>query len=314
MSTLASSILSIDISKDHLDTDAWPKPWRRRLANDALGIERIMAEAKQRVALVVFEATSVYDRRLMRALETAGVPYHRANPRKARDFARSSGFLAKTDRVDAAMLAEYGRAVALRVTEPVSPERQALRPLLARRDQVVAMRKQEITRLQQIEDETIRTEMQALIDVLSARIAGYEARIQAALAAHPELANATRLLASAPGVGLVTAANLLAGLPELGCRCPKTIAALVGLAPLARDSGRFRGQRRIWGGRRNIRRLLFLAARHAANSPAFSIFAQRLRDAGKPPKKVRIAVARKLLLALNAMLKENRPFKNEVIA
>lgn len=312
MNTLASSILSIDISKDHLDTDAWPQRWRRRLANDADGIGRIVAEAKRQGAFVVFEATSVYDRKLMRTLEAAGVPYHRANPRKARDFARSSGFLAKTDRVDAAMLKEYGRAVDLRMAEPIAPERQALRPLLARRDQLVEMRKQETTRLQQIEDETIRAEMQALIDVLKARIADYEARIQAALAAHPELVHASRLLASAPGVGLVTAANLLAGLPELGRRCPKTIAALVGLAPLARDSGRFRGQRRIWGGRRNLRRLLFLAARHAANSPAFSAFAQRLRDAGKPPKKVRIAVARKLLLALNAMIKENRPFKEAI--
>lgn len=202
--------------------------------------------------------------------------------------------------------------VALRVAEPVPPERQAVRLLTARRDQLVAIRKQETTRLQQIEDEAIQAEVEALIDILKTRIADYDARITAALDADADLARASRLLTSAPGVGLVTAASLLAGLPELGQRCPKAIAALVGLAPLARDSGRFRGQRRIWGGRRNIRRLLFLAARHAANSPAYSAFAQRLRDAGKPPKKIRIAVARKLLLALNAMLKENRPFKETI--
>ena len=106
MSTLPSSVLSIDISKDVLDTDAWPKPWRQRLSNDAQGIAAVVAEAKRREAFVVFEATSVYDRGLMAGLDTAGVAYHRANPRKARDFARSSGFLAKTDRMDAAMLAQ----------------------------------------------------------------------------------------------------------------------------------------------------------------------------------------------------------------
>jgi transposase len=312
MSTLPSSILSIDISKDHLDTDAWPKPWRQHLGNGSVGFARIVAEAKQREAFVVFEATSVYDRKLMVALEEAGVSYHRANPRKAREFARASGFLAKTDGVDAAMLAQYGRCVPLAVAEPVGPDRQALRALIDRRDQLVGMRKQEQTRLHQVDAVAIRAEMQAHITEISARIARYEAEIKAHLAAHPKLAGVAHLLASAPGVGLVTAASLIAFLPELGARCPKTIAALVGLAPLARDSGRFRGQRRIWGGRPAIRRLLFLAAQHAAKSKAFSAFAERLRQAGKPPKKVRIAVARKLLLALNAMLKENRPFKDAI--
>ena len=310
MSTLPASVLSIDISKDHLDTDAWPSPWRRRLDNDASGLARIVAEAKRRQAFVIFEATSVYDRKLMAALEAAGLPYHRANPRKAREFARASGFLAKTDRVDAAMLAQYGRCVPLAAAEPVAPERQALRALIDRRDQLVALRKQEQTRLHQAASEAIGAEMATLIADITARIQAYEADIEAHLQAHPALAATARLLASAPGVGLVTAASLIAGLPELGRRCAGTIAALVGLAPLARDSGRWRGQRRIWGGRASIRRLLFLAAQHAARSNAFSAFARRLRDAGKPPKKVRIAVARKLLLALNAMVKDKRPFRN----
>jgi transposase len=301
-------VLSIDISKDSLDTDAWPKPWRRRVGNDAAGICAIVAEAKRRKAFVVFEATSVYDRSLMAALAAEAIAYHRANPRKARDFVRSSGFLAKTDRLDAAMLAQYGRSVELRAAEPVAPERQALRALIDRRDQLVSLRKQERTRRHQIADETIREEVAESIVHFTRLIAGYEARIRGHLKAHPDLQKSVQLLSSAPGVALITAASLVAFLPELGRRNAKAISALVGVAPLARDSGRMRGQRRIWGGRRPVRSLLFLAARHAEKNAAFEPFAQRLKDKGKPTKKVRIAVARKLLIVLNTMIANDRPF------
>lgn len=308
MSTLPSSVLSIDISKDILDTDAWPKPWRRRVGNDSAGIGAILVEAKRRAAFVVFEATSVYDRSLMAGLDAAGIAYHRANPRKARDFARSSGFLAKTDRMDAAMLAQYGRSIALRPSEPVAPERQALRALIDRRDQLVTMRKQERTRRHQIADKTIGEEVSENIAHLTRQIARYEMRIRTHLKAHRELLRSVQLLSSAPGVALITAASLVAFLPELGRRSAKAISALVGVAPLARDSGRLRGQRRIWGGRRSVRSLLFLAARHAEKNAAFEPFARRLKDRGKALKKVRIAVARKLLIVLNAMIANDRPF------
>jgi transposase len=301
-------VLSIDISKDSLDTDAWPKPWRHRLGNDAQGIAAIVAEAERRKAFVVFEATSIYDRALMAGLDAAGVAYHRANPRKARDFARSSGFLAKTDRLDTAMLCQYARSIVLRPSEPVAPERQALRALIDRREQLVSMRKQERTRRHQIADETIRAEVSENIAHLTRQIAAYEKQIKAHLKAHSELFKCVQLLSSAPGVALVTAASLVAFLPELGRRSAKAISALVGVAPLARDSGRMRGQRRIWGGRRAVRSLLFLAARHAEKNAAFEPFAQRLKDKGKPPKKVRIAVARKLLIVLNTMIDQGRPF------
>jgi len=310
MHTLPHAIVSIDISKDHLDTHGWPTVWRRRLANDAAGVAAIVKKASQDGAFVVFEATSVYDRKLMAALDKAGLAYHRANPRKAREFAKAAGFLAKTDRVDAAMLAEYARRIPLAPAEPACPARQALRQLVDRRDQLVGLRKQEATRLKQIETAAIRTEMETMLAEIETRIETYEAHIKAHLEAHPELAHPARLLASAPGVALITASSLLALLPELGRRSAKAITALVGLAPLARDSGRWRGQRHIWGGRRKLRVLLFLAARHAAKHPAFAPFAKRLEQAGKPIKKIRIAVARKLLLALNAMLSENRPFQD----
>lgn len=308
MSTLPSSVLSIDISKDILDTDAWPKPWRHRQGNDAKGIAAIVAEAKRRQAFVIFEATSVYDRALMRGLDAAGLAYHRANPRKAREFARASGFLAKTDRLDTAMLAQYARCIMLRPSEPVAPERQALRALIDRREQLATMRKQERTRRHQIADAAICAEVGENIAHLSRQIKSYETQIKAHLKAHPELLKSVQLLSSAPGVALVTAASLVAFLPELGRRSARAISALAGVAPLARDSGRMRGQRRIWGGRRAVRSLLFLAARHAEKTAAFAPFAQRLKDKGKPIKKVRIAVARKLLIVLNTMLSRQRSF------
>lgn len=306
-----TQILAIDISKDHLDTDARPTPWRQRLTNTEAGIARIVARARQMQAFVVFEATSVYDQPLMAALEAAGLAFHRANPRKAREFARAAGFLAKTDRVDAAMLAEYAQRLEPAAHVPLSAARKALRALTDRRAQLVDMRKQEQTRLQQTADADIQAEIATAIAALTSRIASYDARIKALLEADAELAQPARLILTTPGVAELTAATLLAHMPELGRASAKTIAALAGLAPLARDSGRWRGQRRIWGGRRPVRRLLFLAARHAAKSPRFSAFADRLRAVGKAPKAILIAVARKLLVALNAMLKTNTPFRHQ---
>jgi transposase len=270
-----------------------------------------VAEAKKRQATVIFEATSVYDLRLIRALDEAGVPYHRANPRKARDYARSAGFLAKTDKVDADMLAHYAAHVPLPLTEPIPKARQELRILLDRRHQLVEMRKAEEIRLKQIEAPAIIAEIKEHIAALKSKIAQYDAEIAEGLD-KPELAMPARHLKSAPGVAKTTAAGLLALLPELGRRSAKTIAALAGLAPLARESGRFRGKRRIYGGRPMVRRLLFLAARHAARHPAFKDFAGRLEALGKPKKLILIAVARKLLITLNAMMKENRPFQEAI--
>ena len=309
MTNLPHQVLSIDISKDHLDTSAWPKPWRRHLPNSSVGIARIIDQAKARGAVVVFEATSIYDRPLMAALDEAGLPYHRANPRKAREYARAAGFLAKTDRVDSDMLASYAAHVPLALAEPVAPERQALRVLTDRRAQLVEMRKAEQVRVQQTSAAAVREEIETHLAELGARIAAYEAQIAAALK-QAALAEPAAHLISAPGVGLLTAATLLALLPELGRRSSRRIAALVGLAPLARDSGRRRGQRHIWGGRSGVRRLLFLAARHAARDAAFSGFAARLTAARKGRKLVLVAVARKLLVVLNAMLREQRGFRS----
>ena len=308
MTTLAHSILAIDISKTYLDVSTLPDRRRWRVGNDAPGIARLLAQARRRAATVIFEATSVYDRALIEGLDAGGLAYHRANPRKARQYARAAGFLAKTDRVDADMLAAYAASVPLALAEPVPAERQAVRRLVDRRDQLVAMRKAELVRRQQIAEPEIQAELDDHIAELTQRIARYEARIDQAMQ-HHRLAPLRDWLISAPGIGALTSAALIAALPELGTRSAKTIAALVGLAPLARDSGKLRGRRAIWGGRARVRRLLFLAARHAMKNPAFKPFAERLIDAGKPRKVVLVAVARKLLIVLNTMLKEQRPFR-----
>jgi transposase len=307
MSILPASILSIDISKDFLDTQGLPQNWRRRLGNDPEGIAIILAEAKKRQAMVIFEATSIYDRGLIQALDATSHPYHRANPRKARDYAKAAGFLAKTDRVDADMLAHYAAHVPLPFTEPVPERQQKLRGLIDRRHQLVEMRKAEEIRLKQAHDAAIIAEMKDHIAGLTRMIENYDVRI-ADMLEESQLTEPGNHLQTAPGIGPLTAATLLAFLPELGRRSAKTIAALAGLAPLARESGRFRGKRRIYGGRPAVRRLLFLAARHAAKHPAFQHFAKRLEAAGKAKKLIRIAIARKLLIALNAMVRENRPF------
>jgi transposase len=308
MSTIAHSILAIDISKDRLDISTLPARRRWSCGNDTEGLARVVGQARRQQATVIFEATSVYDRGLIKALDAAGLPYHRANPRKARQFARAAGFLAKTDRVDSDMLAAYAASVPLSLAEPVAAERQAVRRLLDRREQLVAMRKAEMVRRQQIDDPEIAGEVDDHIIELTRRIDDYEARIEEAMR-HSTLAPIKTWLVSAPGVAGLTSAGLVAGLPELGRRSAKTISALVGIAPIARDSGKLRGRRTIWGGRAHIRRLLFLAARHAMKNPAFKPFADRLLEAGKPRKLVIIAVARKLLVVLNTMVKEQRPFR-----
>jgi transposase len=308
MTTLQQSIFAIDISKEHLDVSTLPYRRRWRTANNRASIARLVKSARRRGAMVIFEATSIYDRDLIAALDADAVPYHRANPFKARQFARAAGFLAKTDRVDSDMLAAYASSVPLPLAEPVAAERQVVRRLLDRREQLVAMRKGEQVRRQQTDEPEILAEVDDHIAALTRRIDDYEAKIAHAMK-HERLAPLAANLISAPGIGPIISAGLIAGLPELGARNGKTIAALVGLAPLARDSGKLRGRRAIRGGRRRIRRLLFLAARHAMKHPAFKPFADRLLEAGKARKVVLIAVARKLLLVLNRMLKEDRAFQ-----
>lgn len=304
------SWIGIDIGKFHLDVFDNGRTFR--LDNDEEGIAELMARLAARKVSVVFEATGVYDRKLRRALQAETIRFERVNPRKARQFAEAAGFLAKADHLDPRMLAAMGRAISTVKTTPITPEdedRQHLADLHRRRDQLVAMRKQERARLVDA-PEYLRADLEAHIAWLDQAIRDIERRCREAVLASDEFRRRDEIIRSAPGIGPVAATTLIALMPELGQRSPKIIAALAGLAPFNAESGQFRGKRRIKNGRRRVRDALYMSAVTAARSyPRFRTFYRRLVDAGKPPKVAIIALARKLLVILNAMLRTQTLFQ-----
>ena len=307
--TIQPGFVGCDISKDHLDIfdDAIGKP--ERIVNDAAALTPLIERWKDRNILVLFEATGPYDACLRRALAAARIPFARVNPARARDFARATGRLAKTDAIDAQMLAAMARALRPAGEPAPSPERETLARLHKRRDQLVAMRKQERTRLAAIDDLLIAEDIKAHIAWLGSRIVEIERQTRDLIAATDQLSEDQRLLRSVPGIGPVAAATLISLMPELGSRSPKTIAALAGLAPFNVDSGQFRGRRVIRGGRRRIREALYMAAITAVRSRhRFARIYKDMIKAGKPPKLALIAIARRILVTANAILRDRTPF------
>jgi transposase len=299
--------VGIDVSKLHLDVfDAGVS---ERLANTPDVCAALAARLAYARRFVLFEATGAYDRRLRDALVRAGARFARVNPGRARDFARAAGFLAKTDAVDARMLAAMGQALAPNPDAAPDRDRERLAELVKRRDQLVRMRAQESVRRRECANSDVRADIDGHLAWLDRRIAQIEIRIKALGKASATIAAQIKRLQSAPGVGPVTASVLVALMPELGARSPKTIAALAGLAPLNADSGQRRGQRRIRGGRRRVREALYMAALSASRSKSpLGHFYRRLRQSGKSAKQAIIAVARKLLVTLNAMARDNAAF------
>lgn len=306
---ITSSWIGIDISKAWLDI-ADPALGRvDRITNCEPAITAFARTLTERGTTVVFEATGAYDTCLRHALAAAGIACVRVNPQRARDFARATGRLAKTDAIDASMLAEMGRALSLCPDPEPDPTREKLNLLNKRRDQLVAMRQQEKVRRMEAVDATILASLDVHLAWLNQAIVDTEAMIRDLVRASSELAGAEELLRSAPGIGQVAAAVLIGLLPELGHRSSKQIAMLAGLAPLNQDSGTKRGQRSIHGGRRRVRQALYMAAvvTLRTRSP-LKAFYDRLRNAGKPPKVALIALARKILVILNAMVRSKTPY------
>jgi transposase len=305
---MAQSIIGVDVAKDWID--ARPRGGKlERIAMEEAALRRFGEAAARDGARVVFEATGGYDRPLAAALAAAGVAHARVNPARARHFARANGIAAKTDRVDAGVLAERGARLELAPAVPLSPARRALQALATRRRQLVGMRKQELTRSQQTQDPLARASIARVIAFFGSEIKDLEDRIAAAVAADPALAEPARRLRTVPGVGPVVAAGLLAELPELGRVDRRTIAALAGLAPVADDSGHRRGPRKIAGGRPVPRSLLYIAALHASRrDPGFRAFRTRMQANGLTVKQALVATARKLLTVLNAMLRTGTDF------
>jgi transposase len=300
--------VGVDVSKDWLDLYE-PGRGEQRIANGGRALTAFARRAARQGAWVIFESTGGYDRPLCETLERAGVRFSRVNPARARDFARAIGVAAKTDRIDARILALMGERLRPAPTEPVPAARRALQAQATRRLQLVEMRKQEATRLQQTADARARADIRSHIAFLGRRIARFDARIAELVTGDEAFARTARRLRTAPGIGPVVAATLIAELPELGRLDRRRIAALVGLAPVARDSGKRNSPRAIAGGRPVLRRMLYLAALQASRRhPRFMAFRARLQDQGKPPKVAIIAVARKLLATLNAMLRSQTDF------
>ena len=280
-------------------------------ANTPEGIAALALElARQSVDLAVYEPTGGYERPLAEALSAAGLPARPAHPNRVRAYARARGQQAKTDPLDAQILAQYGadivRPQMAEQVDPASdahaPQRAELRDLLRRREQLVKQRTQEKLRQDKGASADAQASVLRNIAWLDEEIARLEEAYQALLRSVPALSEAAERYRSVPGVGLLTAATLVAELPELGRCASKDLVALVGLAPWARDSGRQRGRRRVQGGRGRIRRVLYLAAQSAARHHAqLREFYQGLRSRGKPGKVALTAVMRKLVMQLNAI-------------
>lgn len=297
----------VDVSKHHLDVCVGVEA--RRVANDAAGWDELtaMLEAVD-VDLVVVEATGGYERGLVCALQGAGVAVARVNPRQARDFAKSMGVLAKTDQVDARTLRDFAdvlarhKARAQYITPMVEQARQELSELMTRRRQLVDMRVAEHNRLEHAGAKAARS-IHSVIKVLDKQIAAVEQHIDDHMDRH--FKTQRTLLDSVKGVGPVTILTLTAALPELGKLGRRQVAKLVGVAPLADDSGRRQGKRMIWGGRAGVRSVVYMAAVVAMrHNPVIREFYERLLAAGKPKKVAIVACMRKLPTILNAMLQD----------
>lgn len=304
------TFIGIDVSKDSLDLCALPGGESRRFGNEASGIESMVTAIKElSPSLVVLEATGGWEVPAVSALGEAGLPVVVANPRQVRDFAKATGQLAKNDALDAGILAKFAQMVRPPVRPLPDKESRALGEMVARRRQILGMVTMEKNRLPQAVG-TVRQDIESHILWLEKRLKDLDKQLHALLRTSPLWREKDDLLQSVPGVGPASSAALLADLPELGTLNRRQIAALVGVAPFARDSGRWQGKRSIWGGRSAVRTALYMAALVASRyNPMIRAFYKRLRDAGKAAKLALTACMRKLLTILNSMLKHRTPWR-----
>lgn len=312
--TLPLNYAGCDVSKAFLDLaiiDGERTAFERRFTNDPAGVRALTAALRRHhVALTVFEPSGGYERVLAKALDDGRLPARRMNARQIRDFARGLGLLAKTDRIDARVLARYACAVRPEA-RPGAPEAvRELRAWTRRRRQLVETRKREKQRLSNAEQDLLRRDIEDEIERLSTKIGAIEQTIRSLIERDPDLKNRSLLLGTLPGFGPASTANVLAETPELGSLTGKAAANLLGVAPHACDSGAMRGRRRCYGGRKTLRDALYMASLSAIRSTQrWRRLYERLREAGKPHKVALIAVMRRLFETANAMLRDNKPFE-----
>jgi transposase len=296
--------VGIDVSKASLEVAVRPGGQHWSTANDEREMP-ILVDALRQIdpTLIVVEATGGLQTLVVAELSTAGLPVAVVNPRQARDFAKATGRLAKTDPIDANVLAHFAEAIRPEVRELKDEETQLLTALMSRRRQIVDMLTAEKNRLI-MAPKGIRKEIKKHIEWLEARVELMNRQISDAIGKNPEWREKDSILRSTPGVGPVLSVSLLAGVPELGKLNRQRLAALVGVAPLNSDSGLFRGTRKVWGGRAQVRAVLYMATVSASRANSvIRAFYQRLIAAGKKPKVALTACMRKLLSILNTMIK-----------
>jgi transposase len=310
-----SRFVGIDVSKDELETAVRPSGEHWTTQYTELEVANLVSRLNDlQPVLVVLEATGGYEAPLAAALAAAGLPVAVVNPRQVRDFAKSNGRLAKTDRIDAAVLAHFADSNRPAPKPLPDEQSQRLAALLSRRRQVIEMLKAEKQRLAKALS-NVRPHIQAHIAWLEQELDDLNRELEQAVKDSPLWRDKENLLRSVPGVGPVFARTLLADLPELGQLNRKGIAALVGVAPFNQDSGRKRGRRIVWGGRSNVRSVLYMATLAATRyNPVICTFYQRLLAAGKPTKVALTACMRKLLTIVNAVVAKNTAWRNGPVA
>ena len=307
--------VGIDVAKAQLEIALRPLGERWAVTNDDTGITALVRRLQEIVPqLIVLEATGGYQRAVVAALATAGLPVVVVNPRQARDFAKATGQLAKTDALDARALAHFAEAIRPAPRPLPDTQTEELRALLARRRQLVGMRTAEQNRLGSA-PRRLQADIQVHITWLNERLAALDDDLDTTLRASPVWREREELLRSVPGIGPVCARTLLLDLPELGTLSRQRLAALVGVAPLNRDSGTLRGTRTIWGGRAHVRTTLYMSTLVAVRyNPVLKTFYERLRAAGKAAKVALTACMRKLLTILHAMVKHHTPWQPQELA
>ncbi len=306
------SFIGIDVAKRHLDIHIRPSQEAFRIERDSQGLDQLVARLRDlRPRLVVLEATGGFEVTVSASLASAGLPVVVVNPRQIRDFARATGRLAKTDSLDAeaiALFAERIRPAPRRLPDEAA---RLLGELVARRRQIIDMITAEGHRLRQARHARVQKRLAAHLAWLQKELTAVDSDLDQAIRATPVWREAEALLTSVPGVGPATARCLLAEVPELGRLDRRQIAALVGVAPMDRDSGTYRGRRGIQGGRARVRATLYMAALVASRcNPWLKRFYARLVASGKAKKVALVACLRKLLTVLNAILREQRPWQS----
>jgi transposase len=310
-----ASFVGIDVSKEQLDVAQRPTGPRQVLPYTEGGLTSLVEQLRALgPAGIIVEATGRLEVPLVSALAAAGLPVTVVNPRQIRDFAKATGRLAKTDALDAEVLAQFAEAVRPTPRPMADEATQELRALLTRRRQLLEMRTAEQNRLSGT-SRRLQRQIRTHIEWLDRQVSTLDEQLTGLIRSLPLWRERDDLLRSVPGVGPVMSRTLLAELPELGTLSHKQLAALVGVAPLNRDSGTLRGRRTCWGGRATVRRVLYMATLVATKwNPVIQTFYERLRGAGKAPKVALVACMHKLLTILNAMLKHQSPWRPCVLS